>query len=215
MKVVLANIENIIHSNNKSQILNFAQKDIKNEKKLLQHSLGRFLLDFCLDKFYGIKEYNISIDKTGKPCLDKDINFSISHSKNYVMIALSKTPIGVDIEQIRDRDFKSILNHYNIEKDANSTEFYQLWTDYEARIKSGLKDKSISYKLDNYILSVSSNSTQLEIYEAIIPTDNINPNVLISLKPANIKRKNENTVDVQADNTAILEFLPPLDLKIE
>ena len=215
MKVILANIENIINSNNKSQILNFAQKDIKNEKKLLQHSLGRFLVDFCLNKFYRIKEYNISIDKTGKPCLDKEINFSISHSKNYAMIALSKTPIGVDIEQIRDRDFKSILNHYNIEKDVNSTEFYQLWTDYEARIKSGLKDNSISYKLDNYILSISSNSTQLEIYEAIIPTDNINPNVLISLKPANIKRKNENTVDAQADNTAILEFLPPLDLKIE
>ena len=62
MKVILANIEHIINPNNKSQILSFAQKDIKNEKKLLQHSLGRFLVDFCLNKFYRIKEYNISIE---------------------------------------------------------------------------------------------------------------------------------------------------------
>ena len=210
MKLIYTYINNI----NPDIIRDFAQKEIKNQRKFIQHAMGRFLSDIGLKQFYGVNEYNISIDTKGKPYIDKNINFSITHSKDIVAVGFSKDIIGVDIEYIKPRDYKSILNHYNIDREVNDGEFYQIWTDYEARIKSGL-DSSVSFRLDNYILSVSSNSTQLAIYEAEIPTDKSIPSELISLKLVKESSKNENTVDKHAANTAISDCLPPLDLKIE
>ena len=210
MKLIYTRINNI-----KPEIVRrFAQKEIKNEKKLIQHASGRCLLDYGLKHFYDINSYDIKIDKKGKPYINSDINFSISHSKDIVLVGFSKDFIGVDIEFMKKRDFKSILEHYNITKELSKIEFYQLWTDYEARYKSGLSD-SVSFKLGDYIFSVSSNNTQLEIYEAAIPTDKSIPSELISLKLVKDSKKNENTVDKHAANTAISDCLPPLDLKIE
>lgn len=54
-----------------------------------------------------LKKYNIDltkedikINKNGKPFIDKNIYFNISHSKDLVAIAISDSEVGVDIEYL-------------------------------------------------------------------------------------------------------------------
>ncbi len=75
--------------------------------------------------------------ESGKPTLN-GLSFSISHSKGYVAIAYSYSPInlGIDIEKIENKnlDFLSkILKDFE-NKDKNSQ--YRLWTKHEATVKA-------------------------------------------------------------------------------
>lgn len=81
-------------------------------------------------------------DANGKPHLylnDKEIHFSLSHSGDYAVCALSDSPIGVDIEKIEaykpeisDRFFHP--NERKYVKDAES--FYRIWTLKEGYLKA-------------------------------------------------------------------------------
>lgn len=59
----------------------------------------------------------------GKPFLPSrpDIHFSISHTKNAILVALSNSPIGADIEQIRHPS-EALLG-----KTMNESEQQQIW----------------------------------------------------------------------------------------
>ena len=57
----------------------------------------KLLLECCiLDK-------DLCYEKSGKPFLKKDYKISISHSHDFVAIALSNVEIGIDIEQNREK----------------------------------------------------------------------------------------------------------------
>ncbi len=93
----------------------------------------------------------ISFNKYNKPFLADypDFHFNISHSGNYVMLGISKYPIGVDIEKIITFDRKTImklskivfhesevqlLSQHNV-KDVQFL-FTKLWTIKESFIKA-------------------------------------------------------------------------------
>lgn len=59
----------------------------------------------------------------GKPYLGgrQDIHFSISHTKNAILVALSNRPIGADIEQLRQP------SEGLVGKTMNETEQQQIW----------------------------------------------------------------------------------------
>ena len=94
------------------------------------------------------KEYNIDgvieCDEKGKPYLKgNEIFISIAHSGEYVACAVDESPIGIDIEKIRDIDFK-ITNRvcseeekeYLFENEAEKLyRFYEIWTAKEAFFK--------------------------------------------------------------------------------
>ena len=62
-----------------------------------------------LEKLYGGPLPEIRRTKLGKPYfVDSPLHFSISHTKNYVFVALSDNPLGIDAEEI-DRDIKLSL----------------------------------------------------------------------------------------------------------
>ena len=102
---------------------------------------------------------NIEIltSSNGKPYVkNSDIEFNISHSGEMVACALSDTPIGVDIEKVREIDDKLIdfvctadEKKYVCEKDeTKQPRFFEIWTAKEAFFKcdgSGISDlKSIN-----------------------------------------------------------------------
>ena len=70
---------------------------------------------------------------------NKYIFWSISHSKNYVAYAISENPVGVDIEEIKERDdglLEIFLDgEYKIVGWKNWQNFYKLWTGKEAILK--------------------------------------------------------------------------------
>lgn len=67
-----------------------------------------------------------------KPRFDSDeVFFNLSHSHGVVMLGISHTPIGVDIEKIRDIDYKSVKFI-----DADDVEdFFEKWTERESYLK--------------------------------------------------------------------------------
>ena len=73
-------------------------------------------------------------NKSGKPCFQNGKpNFSISHSKNAVMVAISESAVGVDIEMRReDMETDRINRRFFGEENRD---FFRLWTEKEALAK--------------------------------------------------------------------------------
>lgn len=102
---------------------------------------GRLLLREMIKELYGREEFTVGFNENGKPILDF-CYFSISHSGNIAVCAVSDFPIGVDIELIKDfkkREkymlFTPIENEYVNESDSENR-FFTLWTRKEALIKA-------------------------------------------------------------------------------
>lgn len=88
----------------------------------------------------------IEYDEKGKPYLkNKEGFFSISHSKGLVLVSVSQTPVGVDLEKIRPVNFriiKKVCNDKEKEyilngKDENEKKLrlLEIWTFKEAYFK--------------------------------------------------------------------------------
>lgn len=106
-----------------------------------QSFLGKKLLQFALQQHNLL--YNIDTlqyHKKGKPFLSSNFDFTISHSGEYVVVALAQNnQLGIDIEQHRKIDsslFKKYFNEIeweNIQKSESI--FFDYWTIKEAAIK--------------------------------------------------------------------------------
>ena len=192
-------------------------------KRQREYALGRFVVNYAAQNFYKIKCTKIEIRDKKPYFSDSDLNFSIWHSKNIILAAFDRFPVGADVEFMRKRDYAKLFSYYELSPAASDAEtFYRFWTNYEAEIKLQSKPESaLTMKLlPEFILSVASSQsfdirTMLRIYELKSPSASTNPNELMSLKLVNASRPNENTVVMHEINTASLEFFDPLNLKTE
>jgi 4'-phosphopantetheinyl transferase len=82
-------------------------------------------------------------DDNKKPYIPSTLNFNISHSGNFVVVAFSIDPIGIDIEEVRTMGFESIATSFTSEEQAflrnrnfNKTDFYKMWVKKEAYLKA-------------------------------------------------------------------------------
>lgn len=90
----------------------------------------------------------VDFDKYGKPFLlsINPCSFSISHSKDYVVLALSDKLVGVDIEWMGDREYISLAERFFAKEEMlflntlpyqeQKETFYQLWTLKESYVKA-------------------------------------------------------------------------------
>ncbi|MFP7486339.1 4'-phosphopantetheinyl transferase superfamily protein [Priestia filamentosa] len=79
-----------------------------------------------------------------KKCLnDVNLHFNISHSGKWVAIAFSNYPVGIDIEEMLEIEFKEVIPFFTYEEQAylNSLKedkkfsFYRMWTAKESYMK--------------------------------------------------------------------------------
>ena len=77
-------------------------------------------------------------NENGKPYFANGPYFNISHSGRYVLMAVSTSEIGVDIEEIKNKDMSSLVRIFN-EAEAKMikehSDFYYLWCAKESLIK--------------------------------------------------------------------------------
>ena len=109
--------------------------------------------------------------ENGKPYVDNDsINVSLSHSGEYIAIALSPTPVGVDIQKKEDVDYQKIGERYGfIAKDIN--EFYKKFTLAESEAKR--KGNGLAYALKNAD-HIDGKTIELDDYVlAVVPNEEI------------------------------------------
>lgn len=77
-------------------------EDIKNKQRRVQFLVGRNLLFYILGNIIGQKFDNeLVYTKLGKPMfINNPWNFNIAHSDDWVVCAVSKRDIGIDIESV-------------------------------------------------------------------------------------------------------------------
>lgn len=127
----------------------FSLVNQKRKEKALKyvHENDRYL---SLGAGYLLKKYlpkgEIKENENGKPYLDNGPYFNISHSRDYVVLAISNTrALGVDIEYI-DSNRVDAIGYVltSEEKDIKDSEtLFRIWSNKESLIKcisSGLKD---------------------------------------------------------------------------
>ena len=126
------------------EIENCQNERVKREKYFVWK-----LLEYALERSFGKKMKKLSFSKTknGKWKTDCGMEFSLSHSEGALCVALSRKPVGVDIEpialpkteKILDKIFtQSELTVYNaLHTDEEKAEYFSYkWTEKEAAFKS-------------------------------------------------------------------------------
>jgi|GEM_PF-3997675 len=83
-------------------------------------------------------------DRNGKPFMEGNSFFNISHSGKFVVVAFSSdSSLGVDIEEIKDIEVEPLAKMLHTDEyqylksiDFNQSVFYSLWTKKEAFLKA-------------------------------------------------------------------------------
>lgn len=158
MEIYYINSEDFLKTHDTDFLRRFSDgREFNSVKRFVQYSIGRYLVKFVAKKIYGITDTEIVIESDKPKFKNGEMFFSISHSGKYVAAAFDKSECGLDIEEMKPRDFKAFSDRYD--KDFQSAEdFYQFWTAYEAEIKLQQKTQA-SYSCvfqDNFMLTVVS-----------------------------------------------------------
>ncbi|MDO5156816.1 MAG: 4'-phosphopantetheinyl transferase superfamily protein [Eubacteriales bacterium] len=137
------------------------QKDVGRAKKLtiisafLQHCLGEVLE-------IPAAEVRFSYGPWGKPALqNSDLDFSLSHSGNYAVLAVSDALVGIDVEHLR-RDRLHIAKRFFYESEYRDIDrlsdereknirFLEYWTMKEAYVKRA--GKGLQIPLDSFVIT--------------------------------------------------------------
>lgn len=146
-EVIIYILNSVLVKENYSSILAFvdekrrlkAERFINEKERLLSLGAGYLLKKYLPDG-------EIKTNDNGKPYLDNGPYFNISHSENYVVLAIDSTyEVGVDIEKIdikKEDAIRYVLNEQEKDIDDLNT-LFQIWSNKESIIKcvsTGLKD---------------------------------------------------------------------------
>lgn len=177
-----------IYRNLKSAERNKINKilNLKHKKLCLA---GYDLLAEILENEFSIafKKLIISYNENGKPYfLNGNIYFNISHSEDYVVCVVSDKPIGIDIEKIKARNHKLVMNHYfsDLEKryidssvDTLKT-YWTIWTLKEAILKF-YGDSILNIK--NINLSIKKNKIVFTTKQYNLTVDYLKNDYVVSI----------------------------------
>lgn len=132
-------LKNAEHYLSKERYERFCRLQCENDKLLC---LAAGLL---LSKTFGKENVKkIRLNQHGKPYIENESYFNLAHSGNYVVLAVDSKPVGVDIEQHRERNFEAIARISFHEKEREQLKrsqdkqqtFYELWTLKESYMKA-------------------------------------------------------------------------------
>ncbi len=157
------------------------------DKKRVSNA-GISLVKLKAQEFFGENaDFEIAFGEKGKPYLKDypDFNFNISHSENILAVAFSNSPVGVDVEKIRDANLKIAQRYFSEQEKKlahNNDGFFYVWTRKEACIKQNgkglsvplssfcsLENKNIkSYKFNGFVISIYGETDDFTIKEILI-----------------------------------------------
>ncbi|MBR1969751.1 MAG: hypothetical protein IKA17_05305 [Clostridia bacterium] len=120
----------------------------------------------------GYTDIEIKRTQNGKPYTDENVFFSLSHTENFIICAVSDFEIGIDAEKMRCVEKRGIISKkfLKIENELSDKEFLELWTKHESKIKfygkklfSSLDEAEINthtFMIEDYIVSVCAENTE-------------------------------------------------------
>lgn len=143
-------------------------------KKAVSKCAYDFVCNLAMKQLKINQKPRLTCESNGKPFFEDypDFHFNISHCEDLIAVAVSKRPVGVDIEILRDVNLE-IAERFFAKKETRTTQtsrdFLYVWTRKEALLKrtgEGLKGIHDADVLENseiktveekgFILSISS-----------------------------------------------------------
>ena len=103
----------------------------KNEKDQIRSLLSSYLIN-------QLSKEPLLFNEMGKPYYENGPYFNVSHSGKYVMMAVSSSEIGIDIEENIPKDMSlltKIFNEAEAKMIKEHADFYYLWCAKESLIK--------------------------------------------------------------------------------
>jgi 4'-phosphopantetheinyl transferase len=130
------------------KITNYPRQDEQFRSVLARLILKQLLLE---QGFHDAVLEDYQTDEYGRPFINEDFDFSISHADDYVMCAVSETTrVGIDVEKLRNiciDDYSISLSDKELEDLTKSEnpipDFFTLWTKKEAISKANGKGLAI------------------------------------------------------------------------
>lgn len=152
------------------QLLHNEELEIYNRRKNLiakkEYVSSRYIIKYLIAQHFSLnyEQLKVKFDQTKKSLIiiynDKNlpVSISLSHSAGIIVFALSISSIsfGIDIEQIKSRDYQALAKHFYPQDEITlitkygKKAFYRLWTLKEA----------LSKMLKQPIVKIVHNSTE-------------------------------------------------------
>lgn len=145
---------------------------IKNPERRLQSAAAWALLSYAANLCASTKTGR---DDAGKPFIvGKNIEFSVSHCKKCVAVAVSDDAIGVDAETIPEkypqdaakRFFSTELCKHIADSSAPNVEFCFKWTQFESFVKAGGNPSDFEKADPSFFHSAAIDGAVLSFYSA-------------------------------------------------
>ncbi|MBK2125958.1 4'-phosphopantetheinyl transferase family protein [Fangia hongkongensis] len=174
-----------------------AQK-FKHPKKRSEYLVSQWIRRDVLLKYYNVElnQQSFYYSEKGRPYLENSvIDFNISHTDQYVLMAVSaQQMVGIDVQSVKEKtDVLSIAKHYfspseykmlsSLSEKVQKERFYQIWTLKEASLKltgEGIANGLVSYSffVENHTLVSDKTSKSKDIYYY---SGKLSENILLSL----------------------------------
>ena len=198
VKVYGLNIKSIEkYFDNVKNILSKERLEKFNKYKKYDDKLRCLASGILLNEYIGKENVNkIKYVENGKPYIENGIHFNISHSGEYVVIAIDNNIVGIDIEKREDRQVDKLIKkvftneeqNYIAKQEDKIGVFYKLWTLKESymkytgkglsispdKIEFCIKDNDIKLKDDIKDLSFYVNETHINGYTISLCTSQKN-----------------------------------------
>ncbi|NNC54456.1 MAG: 4'-phosphopantetheinyl transferase superfamily protein [Pseudomonadales bacterium] len=136
-----------------------------------RHMLGRALLRSAIAEQLAVEPQSLTLllDAHGKPYLEKptgtgssavnEVSFNLSHSGDWVVVALAEAPVGIDVEHTaRNNDVLALADRYFFGRELAELQsfpeaeqperFFDYWTLKEAYMKA--RGEGIALGLENF-----------------------------------------------------------------
>jgi len=140
----LAHLENMLRVLNPGEIIraNKYLKELDRNRFIVSRSTLRHILAGYLK--CAPESIEFKSGENEKPYLESPIRFNLSHSGDWIVIAVANTEVGIDVEYIKPHfNYEGILNsHFNeqemnyINADDGLHRFFKFWTRKEAILKA-------------------------------------------------------------------------------
>lgn len=141
MKVILIKIDQYEKIPYEYFLTNTPSRVAKSNSLKNEEDKKRCLLaGYLIHKYAKLEDRDIYLTSYGKPMSNTGLYFNISHSSDYVCLAIDSKPIGVDIEHIEEKHVEVspvVLTKNEIDYIKSNTveSFHIIWTIKESIMK--------------------------------------------------------------------------------
>ena len=135
-------------------LLPFRQQYPEYSKREIEKTAGDYAVHKAFSELFGLQEFEII--REGKPYIKgtKKYHFNRSHSGDWLLLAVGKSPVGADIEKITKIRPKTTEKYFSQTeqvrvKTEGITAFFEIWCQKESYVKyTGEGIKGLSKDLE-------------------------------------------------------------------